>query len=103
MVAPSSIVAPLTGPRQDDVNFETNKFDRKLRKPPALSLGVPVLERDILFPFYVAELAQALLNCHECIGRDPDCPLDTLSAGFSSALLGLGYRSKSKQHHCNKD
>ena len=46
----------------DDINLETHKLGRKLRKPIALSLRIPVLDGDVL-TFYVATLAQSQPNC----------------------------------------
>ena len=70
----------------DDINLETHQLGRKLRDPIELPLRISVLDGDVL-SFYVATLAQSQPNSLGT-GGVTSCdrpPIDTLSAGLSSA------------------
>ena len=85
------------------INLETHQLGRKLRKSIALPLRISVLDGDVL-SFYVAKLTQSCRIASDLgdsrvglpINRYP-YPRDFLR------LLRLGYHSKNKQYHCNKD
>ena len=78
---------PVPSCYHDDINLETHQLGRKLREPIDLPLRISVFGGDVL-SFYVATLAQSQPNCLGTGGltgwhRRP--PIDTLSAGLSSA------------------
>ena len=82
----------------DDINLETHQLGRKLRGPIGLSLRISVLDGDVL-SFYVATLAQSRPNCLGTSGLSSWLarPIDTLSAGLSSAAAPRRM-AKRKEH-----